>query len=277
MGVLWSAIGASPAYEVFGGCAELLGGILLVIPRTTLLGAMICLADLAQVFTLNMTYDVPVKLFSFHLVLLSLFLIAPDLPRLTNLLLLNRPIGPSSQPSLFATPHANRLGTALQIFLGMWLVAANAYVSWHGWHAWSTGHPRSPLYGIWNVEQVSVDGQIRPPLLTDTERWRRVIFDYVASVSVQRMDDSFVGGSFSDSVSYGAAIDVNARTIALTKPDEKSWKANFSFDRPAQDRLVLDGQMDGRTVRMELTLLNRDKLLLVNRGFHWTNESAFNY
>src|SRR5215471_9571113 len=56
--LLWTTIGASPAYEIFTGCAEVLGGILLMIPRTTTLGAMICLADMTQVFVLNMTYDI---------------------------------------------------------------------------------------------------------------------------------------------------------------------------------------------------------------------------
>ena len=65
MGVLWYSIGASRAYEIFAGCAELTGGILLFIPQTATLGALICLADAIQIFTLNMTYDVPVKLFSF--------------------------------------------------------------------------------------------------------------------------------------------------------------------------------------------------------------------
>ena len=49
MGVLWSSIGASPAYEMFAGSAEMLGGILLIIPRTTMLGALVCVADMTQV------------------------------------------------------------------------------------------------------------------------------------------------------------------------------------------------------------------------------------
>jgi hypothetical protein len=73
MGVLWYSIGASRPYEIFAGCAELAGGILLFIPQTATLGALICLADSIQIFTLNMTYDVPVKPFSFHLIVLSLF------------------------------------------------------------------------------------------------------------------------------------------------------------------------------------------------------------
>ena len=49
-------------------------------------GALVCLVDMIQVFMLNMTYDVPVKLFSFHLILLALFLLVPDLRRLGEFL-----------------------------------------------------------------------------------------------------------------------------------------------------------------------------------------------
>ena len=72
-GILWHSIGASPAYEIFAGCAEVLGGVLLILPRTTMIGALVCVADMTEVFMLNMTYDVPVKLFSFHLFLLALY------------------------------------------------------------------------------------------------------------------------------------------------------------------------------------------------------------
>ena len=60
------------------------------------------MACMAEIFTLNMTYDVPVKLFSFHLLLMSLFLLAPDTKRLLNVLLLNRPADVSVIPPLGA-------------------------------------------------------------------------------------------------------------------------------------------------------------------------------
>ena len=36
--LLWWFVGASPAYETFTGLAELVGGLLLLVPRTTLVG-----------------------------------------------------------------------------------------------------------------------------------------------------------------------------------------------------------------------------------------------
>jgi hypothetical protein len=268
MGVLWYSIGASPAYETFTGCAEMLGGLLLLVPRTTLFGALICLADTVHVFMLNMTYDVPVKLLSFHLILMALFLLAPDLPRLANLFFLNRPAGPSTEPQLFGTRRADRIALAVQILLGIWLVALGAYGGWDAWHTFGGGRPKSPLYGIWNVEQLWIDGQPRSPLLTDYDRWRRVIFDTPDRSTFQRMDDSLVRCS--------ASFNLNDKTVALTKDDDKNWKASLTFQRVAPDQLTLDGEMDSHKLHMQLQLVDRSKFLLINRGFHWIQEYPFN-
>jgi hypothetical protein len=268
MGVLWSSVGASPAYEIFAGCAEMLGGILLIFPRTTMLGALVCLADMTQIFMLNMTYDVPVKLFSFHLILMALFLLAPELQRLMDFFFRNRTVAPSTQPQLFNTHRANRIALAVQIVFGIWLVGTTAYNSRNQWHIFGGGRPKSALYGIWNVDSFSIDGQLRPPLLTDDNRWRRAIFDSPNRMTFQRMDDSFAR--------YGASINANDKTIALTKDDDKNWKANFTFQRTAPDQLTLDGEMDSQKIHAQLRLVDRSKFLLINRGFHWIQERPFN-
>jgi hypothetical protein len=261
LGVLWNFVGSSPVYETVLGCAEMLGGILLLVPRTTMLGTLICLVDLTYVFLLNMTYDVPVKLFSFHLVLMALFLLVPELPRLANFFFLNRPAKPSTQPSLCHTRRANRIALVVQIIFGIYLVGTNIYRSWRGWYAYGGGRPKSSFYGIWNVDQLSIDGQVRSPLLTDYDRWRRVIFDFPTSVNFQRMDDSFVG--------YGVAINLTDGTISLTKANDRDWKAKFTFQHPAPDQLTLNGNMDSHEIHMELQLVDRKKFLLANSHFHW--------
>ena len=115
---------------------------------------------------------------------------------------------------------------------------------------------------------MTIDGQVRSPLLSDYGRWRRVVFDFPTLASFQRMDDSFAR--------YGVKIDVNSNGLVLTKSDDKDWKANFAFQRPTPDQLILDGQMDGHKVRMQLRLFDREKFLLVSRGFHWVQENPFN-
>jgi len=260
--LLWAAIGASPAYEIFTGCAELIGGILLLAPRTTMLGALICLADSIQVFALNMTYDIGVKQISFHLILLSLLLLAPEFSRLTKFFILDQPAGPSLQPRLFESARSNRIALGLQLLFGVYLIGTYAYINWTYLNSAGDGSPRSPLYGIWNVEELSVDGHAWPPVFNDYDRqWRRVIFDLPNIVAVQRLDDSFAR--------YGASIDVYKNTLTLTKGGSRKWKSDFTFERDGDDRLILDGEIDGHKIHAQLQLSEFDTFRLLNSRFRW--------
>jgi hypothetical protein len=268
MGVLWASMGSAPAYQIFTGIAEVAGGLLLIVPRTATLGALVSLAAMLQVFMLNMTHDVPVKLLVFHLMLLSCFLLAPDVPRLVRFLLLRQTTSLSREAQLFRSVRANRIALAAQIILGLWLLGVSCHFAWSAWNILGGGRPLPPLYGIWDVKQMSIDGQPRPPLLTDSTRWRRAIFDtYPDGMAFQRIDDSFAR--------YGASVNLPGRTLALTKKDDKNWTASFTFQQPAGDRLILDGRMDNHQVHMELQLMDRNSFRLVSRGFHWTQTSPF--
>lgn len=139
MSALWAQTASSEAYQILLGCAEIAGGLLLVHPRTTTLGALLCAVELAQVFLLNMTFDVPVKIHSFHLLLLSLVLLAPESARLAAVFLSDGAVRPSPLPALFRSPAANRAASA--------------------------------------------DGRRQPPLVTDAERWRRVVFESADAVT----------------------------------------------------------------------------------------------
>jgi hypothetical protein len=269
--VLWSSVGASPAYEVFTGSAELLAGILLISPRTATLGALVALADLIQVFTLNMTYDVMVKRFSFHLILYSLFLLAPEMRRLVTFFFTDRPTLPSKRVPLFRSAKAMRITVAAQIIFGLYLLGVNLNANAQYWKFMGPGRPKPSLYGIWNVDRMWIDGVERSPLLTDYDRWRRVIFDSVFVMQFQRMDDTFGG--------YQSETDEMAKKITLTKfndkdLNDKQWIGEVSFDRPAQDRLVLDGTFGGHKTKMELKLIDEDKFMLVKSGFHWIYDES---
>jgi hypothetical protein len=260
--LLWASIGASPVYEIFTGIVEVLGGVLLLFPRTVMLGALVSLGALIQVFALNMTYDVGLKLVSFHLIVLAVFLLVPDTTRLVDFFIRDRPAGRSAEPPLMRTRRGNRLALAAQIAFGAYLLAMYTYINVSFREVAGSGAPKSPLYGIWNVEQLSIDGEVRPPQLNDYDRrWRRVIFDAPGEVVFQRTDDSFAR--------YGAAMGPGDRTLALTKGGSRNWAAHFSITRPSSDRLVVDGEMDGYRIRMQLQQVPFDTLRLLNSTFRW--------
>jgi len=262
MGVLWSSIGTSRSYEIFTGVAEATAGILLFIPGLTTLGALLALADMVEVFMLNMTYDVPVKLFSFHLILMSLVLLAPDSSRLLNVLVLNRAAAPSMEPPLFTRRRAMRIAAALQLLLGVYLLGTNVHNNINRWREFGGGAPKPALFGIWSVDEAAVDGTVRPPLLSDEWRWRRLIVQNTRGVSVQQMNDAVAN--------YPASIDPARRRISFA-----NGAGAMDYEQPSPSRLVLDGTWAGHRVHMQLRLVDA-RFLLVSRGFHWVQEYPFN-
>ena len=251
MGVLWYSIGASRPYEIFTGCIELLSGILLFIPRTQLLGASLALASTVEVFTLNMTYDVPVKLLSFHLVLMSVVLLVPDVRRVCQAVFYHR---------------AKWFAATAQIVFGAYLVGLALYGSAQQWkRPFGGGAPKPPLYGIWVIDRMTIDSVERAPLVTDYDRWRRVVIQNPTSVTFWRMDDT--------ALTFQGTVDVDTRTITLTRAGSTSV---FALEQPSGDRLILDGSLDGRKLHMETTYFDRSRFLLVNRGFNWIQELPFN-
>ena len=267
MGLLWAFIGASTSYEIFTGVAELLGGILVLLPRTTLLGALICIADSAMVFTLNMSYDVPVKLYSLNLLVMGIFLVAPDLRRLGDMFIRNRPVEPAKAPRLFKGKWPNRIPPMALAGVGLLMLVLNFYGSWqaislYGWRA-----PKSPLYGVWAVDELSIDGQQKPPLTTDDSRWRWIFFESPQYITVQTMAGV--------NVYYRATLNMDEKTLALTKGGDAGWKAQMTIDHPDNDQLVIQGDMDGHPTQAKLHRYV-DKFLLTSRGFHWVQEVPFN-
>ena len=269
MGVLWASIGASRPYEMVVGGAEVLGGILVMIPRTTKLGALLCLIDASQVFALNMSYDVPVKLFSFHLILMSLALIAPDARRYINLFVLGRTDSLRPEPSVAKTLGGKRAVVAAQLVFLVYAVGSNAWGNAKSWKEVNNPASRSPLYGIWEVREMTVGGVTLPPLLTDTTRWRRVLFQTSRGVSLRKMNDS--------AVFYRTTVDTVARTIVLSSfADSTKPKQTLTYNRPERTRLVLDGTLEGQPIHVDMAFRDPDSFMLRSRKFSWVQERPFN-
>jgi hypothetical protein len=260
--LLWTFVGAALPYQLFTGSAEVLAGALLLTPATATAGALLALADMAQVLVLNVAYDFGLKQLSFHLLIMAAVLLAPETRRLAAALA-GRAVGPSTQRALFATARANRTAVWLQLALGLYLLLSFAALSRRYWYTeGGGGAPRSPLYGIWNVEQLSIDERVQEPALNDYDRrWRRVIFDTPRVAVFQRTDDSLAH--------YTVSIDQEGGTLSLRKRTSTAWAGSFRIERPAADRLTLDGDMDGHRIRIRLALVELDTFRLLRSTFRW--------
>ena len=80
-------------------------------------------------------------------------------------------------------------------------------------------------------------------------------------ISQVRLDDSFAH--------YGASIDADSHSITLRKIQSRLWKSTFTFDRRGDDEMILNGDMDGHTIHVELQRMPMDVFRLTNGGFRW--------
>jgi len=164
MGLLWTLMGASPAYQFFSGAAEVAGAVFVLFRRTTTLGAIVLGGVLINVVMLNLCYDVPVKINSSHYLAMCVFLLLPELGRFANILWFNRPAQPV--PHTLVLPKRWMRITRRIVKTGIIVALVTANMKSHverltpeGSNAWYEGY--------WAVTRFTRDGQDIPAIVTD--------------------------------------------------------------------------------------------------------------
>lgn len=263
MGLLWTFMGASEPYTMFVGFAEMISGILLFPRKTSMLGALMSIGVLSNVVALNFSYDVPVKLYSSHLLALAVFVVLPDLRRLANFFIFNRSTeGAMVQPLFRRTAWRRGALVVASLFL-VAVVGTSLYQSYDQRRNFIS--QRSPLYGIWEVEEFNI-GQATST--TSAQRWRRVIFDSPRRVTVQTAADLLER--------FGSQLDQEKRTLTLRKREDPNWNTVLTYQQVSPDVMTLAGALNGSEITARLRRNDERKFLLTDRGFHWINEFPFN-
>ncbi len=268
MGLVWAFMGYSKGYNLFTGGAEVLGAVLLCFRRTTTLGALVVVGVMSNVAALNFFYDVPVKLFSSHLLLMAGVLLAPDLRRLADFLVLNR----ATAPVVLRTPFQARWmewgSRAVKVLFVGWCVFAGTQSQLEARAQYGDTAPRPPLYGRYVVRSFVWGGQEVPPLTTDLNRWRGLIFGPYKGAQIRMMDDS--------RQSYRVTVRPEEKSLTLGRTDQAEVPLILDYDLAEDGTLVLEGPYGDRPLRVVLAKVDESRYLLLNRGFHWINEQPFN-
>lgn len=264
MGILWTMMGTSRAYAFFTGAVETLAGVLLIVPRLATLGALVGIIAMTNVFLMNMTYDVPVKIFSFHLLLASLVIAAPDVRRMCDLFIFNLRVEPRSELPAFGT-RGRRVLLGAQLVVGAWMILFLTITAHRQASTIAAMTQTTPNYGAWAVDEFTLDGQSRPPLTTDIQRWQDFIIQGPGGATIVPMDGPLDRCQ--------AKVDEKAKSIELTSAQPK-WSAKLTYARQA-NVLTLQGTREGKPLKVTMHRVD-PQWLLKDRGFHWVSEFPFN-
>ncbi len=267
MRLVWTFMGASSTYVFFAGASETLGAVLLLFRRTRTMGALVAFAVMFNVFLLNMSYDIPVKLYSFQLVVISLYIAARHWRRLYAFFFTEKAVpAPATRP-LVGSKRGWWVLLAFQIVFAGVVIIGTIMGAIDSQQQYGSLREKSPLYGVYNVEDFLMNGDTIQDRLSNTVRWKRIIFDYPNFTSITKMNDH-------DNY-HGTEVDTTAQTILFKTRTGIRKEHLFTYER-SDEHLLLKGVLHADTLEVHLKPYDLNRFGLLNRGFHWVNEVPYN-
>ncbi len=268
----WLFIGYSQPYQIFSGFMEVLAGILLLYRRTATLGTFLAFIIFTNVMILNLSYDIPVKIYSMQIVLLCLFLLVNEWNRMVCFFILNKP---ASICDIYHFRYIKRwmrlarfaLKTAF-VFAAIWFPLKSTLKFYKMVHTDTALFPLPK--GMYDVKIFALNKDTLPPLLTDTLRWQDIIFDKGGQGSIATHDTSFRRRY--NRAYFNYLTDTVRHTIQFNKTGDNSLPLIlFSYTIPDSFTLQLRGKKDNDSLYVEL---NRSKryFQLAEKQFHWLSE-----
>jgi hypothetical protein len=271
MGILWTFMGSSRPYTIFGGLAEMVPGLMLFFPPVAGLAAILCSAVMFHIFMLNMCYDVPVKIYSFQLLMTAVYLALPQIKRILGFLVFNRRVEPLPVVPFFKHKAGNEMATALQVLFGLVLAGQTMQgASLREKREHLEIATRDPMYGIWMVDECVLPE--KPPSIGKVGKvaspWQKVVCERMGYTVVYMEDGA--------RKRYSVEVHPEDHKIILSGYDDPKWQRVYSTTEQAPNVVTLDGGADGVPSHMKLHKIDESGFILKGRGFHWINEYPVN-
>ena len=246
MGLAWRFMGYSPVYRALAGAMELTGALLLLFRRTATLGALLLMVVMGNVVLMNFCFDIPVKQFSSLLLLFAVGIAWPDLSRLARAALQLGHV----EPRELTPKYWNRSWGAYVVPLFILVTCAQ------GLYGQITAEPYDmpkwpPVAGQYFV--VRAQGLAL--------QWHQV---RVSPWGVRAQTATGTARTFPGKIDDAKQAIVNEEGATLF-----TWKRRGPL-------VVLEGDVDGQPVSVELLRRDLDSSLLVTRPFNWVQEYPFN-
>jgi len=268
----WMFIGYSTPYQFFSGAMEVVAAILLLFRKTATLGVLIATGVFFNVMMLNLSYDIPVKINAISMVVLCLYLLAQEAPRLYRFF-----VQLQATPSpVFVWPFESKRGRIIGIVSKWIFVALVLYTQFS--YAIPASKARSTVKrtipiptGIYDVVRQTSQGDTIDISQPDSIYWQNIVFEKSNDGSIKTSDRRFrqrYGRGY-----FNARFDSATQVIALRRTSSDSaFLAQFNYH-------IKD------SVWVELTSYpNRDSMYLLlrrrtapfplsERPFHWVSET----
>lgn len=263
MGMLWAFMGASRSYTFVLGLLEAIGGTLLLFRKTKTFGALFAMTVMLNVVLLNFTYDVPVKIYSTHLVLLCVFILSYDWIRLWHFFLNHQ-----TEKLEYNKLHLKKKWMQISLrIIKILLIVVVFYNNIHDY--WRTlTVEKVPMNGAYLAQTfiLNKDTLQTSDNAADSVGWNQMTLSYPKYVRIKYNNGKMTGKIVS--------IDTTNKTFQLLNNNSSQY-AFFHYQQ-RKDTVTFEGNILQDSAQIVFVRKQMKDYLLVNRGFHWINEYPFN-
>jgi hypothetical protein len=264
MGMVWAFMGASRAYTFASGLLEFTGGVLLLFRQTKTFGALFSMTVMLNVALLNFMYDVPVKIFSTHVVLLCVFILSYDWKPLFNFFVLHR----------FQKLDYNKLKVKkkwMQVTLRVIKIVFIGGIFWISIsQMWGTlQEDVVPMEGAYTVDSFVLHHDTIPVGVNknDSIGWSKMFVEYPGWVSIQNNSDR----------KHWKQLKVDTVKKTFTINNQDSTRFAFFNYAVKKDTVSFTGTIQEDTAHIIFIRKLKKDYSLTSRGFHWTNKYPPNW
>lgn len=267
MGLLWTFMGHSKAYTFFGGLMELIPGFLLLFRRTTIAGALMAFGVMLNVVAMNFCYDVCVKLFSMHLVLMSLFILSPYLGRLFQFVFQQKTVQLKIARLSFEKKWQRITHKVLKIGFLILCGIIIVMTSMEDTSGYVAKNYAKSFDGSYDITTFIKNGDTIQPIETDTLRWSKIT-----------MEEGFFGFKKSNNkkIRFDVKTDTIAKKITITSFDDSTKIYKFEYKRLPERKVIFKGKYESDTLEIITKQKKKNEYLLNSTPFKWIHEYPFN-
>jgi hypothetical protein len=268
----WMFIGYSTPYQFFSGALEVLSAVLLLFRKTATLGVLMATGVFFNVMMLNLSYDIPVKINSISLVVMCLYLLVQELPRLYRFFFLQQAVPSHIFVFPFNTKRKRRIATAAKwafVLLALYGEFDNDIARRDQLAKRKMPQPLSA--GIYDVILHTKMGDTITVNMPDSVYWQNLVLDrgYEGSIKVtdSRFRQRYGRGYFS------FQIDSSTKLLSLKRtPADSGFFAQFTYQ--IKDSTLVELYSYPNRDSMYVLLRKRSMPFpLSERPFHWVSET----
>ncbi|WP_027395828.1 DoxX family protein [Aquimarina latercula] len=266
MSYLWTFMSYSKFYTMTTGWVEVIGGVLLLFRRSTFIGAFILFIAMINVVIIDIGYDVRVKMFAIHLLVMTVLLISNDLKRMINFFILNKPTVPIIELPLFTNPKTKKIGYILKACILLYFTISSS-INFSNRIKSQTANRYPSMTGFHQVEIQMVNGDTIPK--STNIRWKNISING----SSYRPETLKIIQEDKKQLYFLFEADTIKRTIDFHEYNDSEKKANsFTYDRLDDNVFIFKGSYKGDSIWVRTKAKTFKNYRLTKSGMRWITD-----